>query len=183
MDRVHHTIRTQFDFEILLKRKEILAIRDEINKGEEMLYSVRQAIATAHAQQQAQEMAIAAAKVHQHQSKLVQQLSSGSIAGGLSSAGGGGGGGAGGGGGVTPASSSSVIKRTSKSIKAHYPSFGAAGRSASELALHVKRDDGVVVKLVCPECKRSDFVNLQGFINHSKSKHKLEYGSHYEAVR
>ncbi|OCH91897.1 hypothetical protein OBBRIDRAFT_774513 [Obba rivulosa] len=44
-------------------------------------------------------------------------------------------------------------------------------------------DPPEVVKLVCPDCSRSDFSNLQGLLNHCRIRHNREYGSHDECIR
>lgn len=38
-----------------------------------------------------------------------------------------------------------------------------------------RRTDGVVVKLTCPDCQRSNFSSAQGFLNHSRIAHSKEY--------
>lgn len=40
-----------------------------------------------------------------------------------------------------------------------------------------------VAKMVCPDCSRSDFTNLQGLLNHARLRHKKEYGSHDECMQ
>lgn len=40
-----------------------------------------------------------------------------------------------------------------------------------------RRTDGVVVKLTCPDCYRSNFSSAQGFLNHSRIAHSKEYTS------
>jgi ADA HAT complex component 1 len=42
--------------------------------------------------------------------------------------------------------------------------------------------DGLMVKLVCIECKREDFSSTQGFINHCRIAHHREFKSHEEAA-
>lgn len=42
--------------------------------------------------------------------------------------------------------------------------------------------DGEMVKLVCPTCNRHDFSSTQGFINHCRIAHHLDYKSHEEAA-
>jgi len=37
--------------------------------------------------------------------------------------------------------------------------------------------------VTCPDCQRYDFSNVQGFINHCRIAHKIEYASHDDAVR
>lgn len=48
----------------------------------------------------------------------------------------------------------------------------------------LKRSDGLTVKLVCidPGCLRDNFSSTQGFINHCRIAHKLEFKSHEEAA-
>ncbi|TDL23126.1 hypothetical protein BD410DRAFT_169101 [Rickenella mellea] len=49
------------------------------------------------------------------------------------------------------------------------------------------RDDStspaIVYKIICPECGRFDFPNIQGLLNHARIKHKTEYGSHDECIQ
>ncbi|KAI5957323.1 hypothetical protein KGF54_000251 [Candida jiufengensis] len=40
-----------------------------------------------------------------------------------------------------------------------------------------RRTDGVVVRLICPDCQRSNFSSAQGFLNHSRIAHSKEYTS------
>jgi hypothetical protein len=40
-----------------------------------------------------------------------------------------------------------------------------------------------VAKMVCPDCDRSDFTNLQGLLNHARLRHRREYGSHDECMQ
>ena len=40
-----------------------------------------------------------------------------------------------------------------------------------------------IAKMVCPDCARSDFTNLQGLLNHARLRHKREYGSHDECMQ
>ncbi|KAI8847507.1 hypothetical protein BC829DRAFT_237852 [Chytridium lagenaria] len=50
-------------------------------------------------------------------------------------------------------------------------------------ALIVMRDDGILVKMICPDCIRSDFANLQGFVNHCRIKHGRVFSTHMMATR
>lgn len=40
-----------------------------------------------------------------------------------------------------------------------------------------RRTDGIIVKLTCPDCQRSNFSSAQGFLNHSRIAHSKEYTS------
>lgn len=46
----------------------------------------------------------------------------------------------------------------------------------------IRRNDGVLVKLVCPKCLRENFGSAQGFINHCRISHSLEYTTHDAAA-
>jgi len=41
--------------------------------------------------------------------------------------------------------------------------------------------DGAFLKLVCPSCHRSKFLNKLGFVNHCRIMHKLKFASHEDA--
>ncbi|KAG5368561.1 Protein AHC1 [Yarrowia sp. E02] len=45
-----------------------------------------------------------------------------------------------------------------------------------------RRPDGVLVRLVCQDCDRSNFGSTQGFINHCRISHARDYGSHDSAA-
>lgn len=45
-----------------------------------------------------------------------------------------------------------------------------------------RQADGLMIKLVCIDCKREDFSSTQGFINHCRIAHKREFKSHEEAA-
>ena len=51
-----------------------------------------------------------------------------------------------------------------------------------KLAIVKRSTDGQLVKLVCNHCHRSDFSNSQGFLNHCRIAHKVEYKSHDHAA-
>ncbi|RDA86766.1 hypothetical protein CP532_1957 [Ophiocordyceps camponoti-leonardi (nom. inval.)] len=46
----------------------------------------------------------------------------------------------------------------------------------------LKRADGLMVKLVCLDCKRENFSSTQGFINHCRIAHRRDFKSHGEAA-
>lgn len=63
-----------------------------------------------------------------------------------------------------------------QALSSGYPTAKATGPS------FVKRKDGQLVKLVCINCNREDFSSTQGFINHVRIAHKIEYKSHEDAA-
>lgn len=87
-----------------------------------------------------------------------------------------------------PAPSSSRPQRNA-AMKA-----AARNNSSGHICL-AKNDQGKVVRytlspdrslkhrVTCPDCHRYDFSNVQGFINHCRIAHKLEFASHDDAVR
>lgn len=54
-------------------------------------------------------------------------------------------------------------------------------RTSEKSQLFGRRQDGVYVRLSCPVCHRDDFANQQGFLNHCRISHNLEFGP-YEQV-
>lgn len=50
-------------------------------------------------------------------------------------------------------------------------------KPSSSLGCLYRRTDGVIVKLTCPDCNRSNFSSAQGFLNHSRIAHSKEYTS------
>lgn len=46
----------------------------------------------------------------------------------------------------------------------------------------IRRNDGVLVRLVCPKCHRDNFGSAQGFINHCRISHSLELTTHDAAA-
>ncbi|KAL1920461.1 uncharacterized protein VTP21DRAFT_838 [Calcarisporiella thermophila] len=73
--------------------------------------------------------------------------------------------------------SSGRVRRPVYGRSQSQPSY--TGRSA----LYAQREDGTFVKLSCPKCHRDDFANHQGFLNHCRIVHHLEFASHDEANR
>jgi hypothetical protein len=74
------------------------------------------------------------------------------------------------------------------------PQRSAVAKAAARSNAVVKNDLGQVVRythclvslmtrVTCPDCNRFDFSNVQGFINHCRIAHKIEYASHEDAVR
>ncbi|GAA5816070.1 hypothetical protein MFLAVUS_009592 [Mucor flavus] len=54
-------------------------------------------------------------------------------------------------------------------------------RGPEKNQLFGRRHDGVYVRLACPVCHRDDFANQQGFLNHCRLSHNLEFGP-YEQI-
>lgn len=62
----------------------------------------------------------------------------------------------------------------------NYPAVPAKDKSAP---LVLKRStDNQLVKLICNDCKRGNFSSIQGFLNHCRIAHKVDYKSHDAAA-
>lgn len=46
----------------------------------------------------------------------------------------------------------------------------------------LRRSDGKFVKLICNDCQRGNFSSIQGFLNHCRIAHKVDYKSHDAAA-
>ncbi|KAI9092877.1 hypothetical protein DFS34DRAFT_632190 [Phlyctochytrium arcticum] len=133
IERVKHIIKTQFDYEILLKRHELRAIRNQISRGEDAIQQLHFALINA----------------------------------------------------TSPGPSSRVDSpglfstRTSGRTLRNSSNRHLSGAES----LISRREDGAYVRLSCPVCQRWAFANMQGFINHCRIKHQIEFPSHMEAAR
>ena len=56
-------------------------------------------------------------------------------------------------------------------------------RSAGTLGLIVRNADEHLVKVICPDCERDTFSNIQGFLNHCRMAHGREHLTRDEAVQ
>jgi ADA HAT complex component 1 len=86
---------------------------------------------------------------------------------------------------VTPMSSFQSARSSRASIGRGRHSLDAQSSLPQRDPLVIKRNqDNQWVKLYCTECKpeRSDFANVQGFLNHCRISHKLDYKSHEAAA-
>ena len=55
--------------------------------------------------------------------------------------------------------------------------YSSMSKPPSVIGCLYRRTDGVIVKLTCPDCNRSNFSSAQGFLNHSRIAHSKEYTS------
>ncbi|SMY29620.1 unnamed protein product [Zymoseptoria tritici ST99CH_1A5] len=62
----------------------------------------------------------------------------------------------------------------------NYPS--AAGKDKSTPMVLRRSTDGQLVKLICKNCHRGNFSSIQGFLNHCRIAHKVDYKSHDQAA-
>jgi ADA HAT complex component 1 len=63
----------------------------------------------------------------------------------------------------------------------NYPAAPARKEKSGPLILR-RSSDGKLVKLVCNNCNRGDMNSIQGFLNHCRIAHKVDYKSHDQAA-
>jgi ADA HAT complex component 1 len=63
----------------------------------------------------------------------------------------------------------------------NYPVAPAKKEKSGPLILR-RSNDGNLVKLVCNNCQRGDMNSIQGFLNHCRIAHKVDYKSHDQAA-
>jgi len=56
-------------------------------------------------------------------------------------------------------------------------------RSKSGPLVIKRMEDDSLVKLICTKCQRGDFSSVQGFLNHCRIAHKIDYKSHEAAAK
>ena len=67
-------------------------------------------------------------------------------------------------------------------LKALPAGYGQPKEKVSGPLVLKRKSDGVMVKLVCPDCGRHDFGSAQGFINHCRIGHSRNFTSHDAAA-
>jgi ADA HAT complex component 1 len=79
------------------------------------------------------------------------------------------------------------LRRSSKEHEppVHRTSYGGirpvVDANGNKICVH-KRSDGVIVRVDCPKCGRTDFGSAQGFLNHARLAHAIEYKSQDHAA-
>ncbi|KAI8925413.1 hypothetical protein BC831DRAFT_512521 [Entophlyctis helioformis] len=133
-----------FDLELYLKRQELAAIKEEMDRTERVLGIIRDLLLSG-----GEDMP----RTRQHHQEL-----------------------------QADDEYAEPRTRQRKPIVSLPPRSTATSSSTKRPTLIERREDGVYVKIVCSGCKRSDFSSMQGFINHSKAVHKIQYLSHLDAA-
>lgn len=62
------------------------------------------------------------------------------------------------------------------------PNYPTQGRGKSDPLVIKRMADNKFVKLICNNCNRSNFSSVQGFLNHCRIAHKVDYKSHEAAA-
>lgn len=68
-------------------------------------------------------------------------------------------------------------------ISTQSPAPAPAPRNKGGPLVLKRMSDNQFVKLVCTKCHRSDFSSVQGFLNHCRIAHKIDYKSHEAAAQ
>lgn len=72
--------------------------------------------------------------------------------------------------------------RSSESLHS-LPNYPAAPvKDKSQPLVLTRSTDGQLVKLICKNCHRGNFSSIQGFLNHCRIAHKVDYKSHDQAA-
>ncbi|EAZ63188.2 NUF1 protein (Spindle poly body spacer protein SPC110) [Scheffersomyces stipitis CBS 6054] len=74
-------------------------------------------------------------------------------------------------------STTSSLRPTQTYTGASAPGNYSSVKFNQNLGCLYRRTDGIIVKLTCPDCQRSNFSSAQGFLNHSRIAHSKEYTS------
>ncbi|EXJ58680.1 ADA HAT complex component 1 [Cladophialophora yegresii CBS 114405] len=82
----------------------------------------------------------------------------------------------------TPQTSSQSRTQRGGKLKSLPPGYGQPKEKATGPMIIKRKSDGATVKLVCPDCGRSDFGSAQGFINHCRIGHGRSFASHDAAA-
>lgn len=82
---------------------------------------------------------------------------------------------------VSQSSSGSRSQRSGK-LKALPAGYGQPKEKATGPMIVKRKSDGLMVKLICPDCGRHDFGSAQGFINHCRIGHGRSFASHDAAA-
>ncbi|KAJ3300471.1 YEATS domain-containing protein 2 [Borealophlyctis nickersoniae] len=133
LEKIRTIVRTQFDFEILLKRREIQTVKEEIETGEDALQRLHHFIINGPEPPSAPSSTDASIRI---------------------------------------SSSGRPVRAAQSAYRDRKPTRPGDER------LFARRDDGVYVTVHCPKCQRSTFVNMQGFLNHCRISHSIEFPSH-----
>lgn len=152
-EQVKNIIRSQFDLEILLKHRELRLIEDEMAKIEVMMIQLKQ-----HSVDPKRPLPNEPANFVEAYAHYLKHPGD--------------------------ASKKPEFARDNNSVAANRPQRLSALRSQTRSirTCTTRRSDGALVKLVCSGCNRSNFGGVQGFINHCRISHNLEFSSHEQAA-
>ncbi|CAG8538490.1 3242_t:CDS:10 [Paraglomus occultum] len=156
--KIAYAIRAQFNIEILIKQREIKLINEELRKAVETRETLRACILDDYSLRRTVKTPTSPYSSEIPQKRALQTTY------------------------IPPPQTMSQIqtrhstRRTSSTRDSNYLYYDSCRD------LYARRNDGTFVKLACPKCRSSKFVNVQGFLNHCRLAHKIEFPNHDEAV-
>ncbi|KAK9472405.1 uncharacterized protein V1510DRAFT_417402 [Dipodascopsis tothii] len=178
-DAVVDVIQRQFDLEILLKHRELRCIEDEIAKVHIMMVQLRRCagefsngaesdvLAKHYAQYLLPDRRYSESAAPDGQYAAGTHSATNSGVYGRSRS--------------TPNGSGRMMTRGGNN---HHTGVAAAPAAPAGPQLCIyRRHDGILVKLICPDCSRTSFGSAQGFINHCRISHSREFASHDNAAQ
>lgn len=197
--RLSSVIGEQFDMEIILKHRELNLIEGEIAKVRIMMNSMRQRVLDKTEQQQVLNSSrkyspsastknneliynnyhavdkprTSSSSWHNYKSSASRSSSSSNISevSEITTSS------------DTTASSPPITTTTSKPANNNSSKVKEKpGKGKAIRQCFYERSDGHLVQMICPECGKEGFANIQGFINHCRLSHKIIYESHEAAA-
>ncbi|KAJ3131127.1 YEATS domain-containing protein 2 [Physocladia obscura] len=160
-DNIKHIMRTHFDLEILIRRKERATIVAQIERAKKLKNDLTALAATI---ERTSQNAVRTSSINQLKVES-----------------------------VLPFMDSRLIHESQpqleKGIEQQYQSQqrnrleNQKDEEPKDKELLAVRDDGVTVRIRCPNCFRSDFASVHGFISHCRNGHKRKFPSIMVAVR
>ncbi|CAG8488368.1 3459_t:CDS:10 [Paraglomus brasilianum] len=156
--KIAYAIEVQFNIEILIKQREINLIKEELRKAVESRETLRACILDDYSLRRTVKTPTSPYSSEIPQKRALQTTY------------------------IPPSQAMSQIqtrhstRRTSSTRDSNYLYYDSCRD------LYARRNDGTFVKLACPKCRSSKFVNVQGFLNHCRLAHKIEFPNHDEAV-
>ncbi|KAJ1986000.1 hypothetical protein H4R33_003618 [Dimargaris cristalligena] len=160
--KIERIIRYQFDLEIHLKQREIIVIKEEIVRSKRSVQEYQR--------WKAQGLVPQSEPVTRQPSRITspQPDDRASLTSGRRTA-------------RSRAKRLNYDERDPRAISGTSKGGQSSSVAGDPLVVHLM--DGSVVKIVCPTCQREQFSTLQGFLNHTRLRHSVEFASHEEAVR
>ncbi|RKP05166.1 yeats family-domain-containing protein [Thamnocephalis sphaerospora] len=166
LETVRGIVKREFDLELLLKRREVDAIRRELDRGRQLLALLKDGILYGGEMTPVRATRARLRPLHMDGMTAHGGSTMNAVPGMI---------------GAIEDIPGHARRRTARVRAAGGKSGRRTPGSAAE-TLYARRADGVYVVMTCPTCARTDFQNMQGFVNHVRLKHRGEIGSHDEAI-
>ncbi|KAJ1978891.1 hypothetical protein H4R35_001727 [Dimargaris xerosporica] len=161
-DKIERIIRYQFDLEIHLKQREVAIIQEELSRARQALHDLEQWAAHGTVPEPALALSNTTTASGTVPAVPVAKRHA-----------------------THPLASEAERPKRRRTTRGEHTTLASkrAGNGGVHDGLIVQRYDGATVRITCPTCHRENFNSLQGFLNHTRITHSLEFASHEEAVR